>query len=347
MKYVEELFLFKFVFLSYFLFQENIVKLQILNLAVKLSLTNPEQTSLLCQYVFTLARYDTNYDIRDRARFLRQFIFPVNNKTTILTKNSRKIFLSIKPAPALESKYCERSFYQMGSLSHYLNIRATGYQDLPKFPVVAPDSSVRNIDGYMHETIENMAADGSSAMRFTPQKHSNANNIESSEYSNSDVHSSGTSSTENSDSDEDEDKLHSASHNYKKSIETNQKNNSKKVEDINIENKTEASAYNSNDVGTSDSESSSDSETSADSDAASGSGSNQSSVDSDTEKQNQFDRHKQLTQEQTRTKNPKMDNNTDRKPSKTNLDLLLDLEDIPPIGPVMTPSLGGFLTPGR
>ena len=45
-------------------------------MAAKLCLTNPEQTSLLAQYVFNLAKYDTNYDIRDRARFLRAFVFP-------------------------------------------------------------------------------------------------------------------------------------------------------------------------------------------------------------------------------------------------------------------------------
>lgn len=120
------------------------VKLQILNLSVKLYLTNPQQTELLCQYVFNLARYDENYDIRDRARFLKPFIFPVDGNETVLSKNARKIFLAAKPAPLLESKYHGREPYQMGSLSHYLNIRATGYHDLPPFPTEAPDSSVRD-----------------------------------------------------------------------------------------------------------------------------------------------------------------------------------------------------------
>ena len=30
--------------------------------------TNPAQTTLLTQYVLNLAKYDMNYDIRDRAR---------------------------------------------------------------------------------------------------------------------------------------------------------------------------------------------------------------------------------------------------------------------------------------
>ena len=50
--------------------EEDMVKLQILNLAVKLILTNPSQTTLLTQYVLNLAKYDMNYDIRDRARFV-------------------------------------------------------------------------------------------------------------------------------------------------------------------------------------------------------------------------------------------------------------------------------------
>lgn len=97
--------------------QDDIVKLQILNLATKLSITNPKQTRLLCQYVFNLAKYDQNYDIRDRARFLRQLIMPsasasaADDKATAaassgaLTKHVKKIFLATKPAPVLESKF--------------------------------------------------------------------------------------------------------------------------------------------------------------------------------------------------------------------------------------------------
>ena len=52
------------------------VKLQTLNLAAKLCLTNPEQTRLLALYVFNLAKYDQDYDLRDRARLIRAFVFP-------------------------------------------------------------------------------------------------------------------------------------------------------------------------------------------------------------------------------------------------------------------------------
>jgi len=93
--------------------QEDIVKLQILNLATKLSITNPKQARLLCQYVFNLAKYDQNYDIRDRARFLRQLIMPSSTGADehapptggALAKHAKKIFLATKPAPVLESRF--------------------------------------------------------------------------------------------------------------------------------------------------------------------------------------------------------------------------------------------------
>ncbi|CAB3992401.1 AP-3 complex subunit beta-2-like isoform X4, partial [Paramuricea clavata] len=59
-----------------FVKEEDIVKLQILNLGAKLILVNPTQTQQLCQYVLNLAKYDQSYDIRDRARFLRPIVFP-------------------------------------------------------------------------------------------------------------------------------------------------------------------------------------------------------------------------------------------------------------------------------
>lgn len=144
------------------------VKLQILNLGAKLQLTNPSQTTLLCQYVLSLAKYDQSYDIRDRARFLRQLLFPENPESKIASY-AKRILLSSKPAPVLTSKFnsnfflifkvelkpdmfsiffeiLDRDHFQLGSLSHYLNIRTTGYRDLPDFPTEAPDPTVRNVE---------------------------------------------------------------------------------------------------------------------------------------------------------------------------------------------------------
>lgn len=105
--------------------QQNVVKLQILNLATKLIITNPKQAKILSQYVFrfvyfflscflasvglvnyfysySLAKYDQNYDIRDRARFLRHLVFPEDGHAG-LAKYAKKIFLASKPAPIIVS----------------------------------------------------------------------------------------------------------------------------------------------------------------------------------------------------------------------------------------------------
>uniref|UniRef100_A0A8C6LXJ0 AP-3 complex subunit beta n=1 Tax=Nothobranchius furzeri TaxID=105023 RepID=A0A8C6LXJ0_NOTFU len=128
-----------------FTYEEDIVKLQILNLAAKLYLTNSKQTKLLTQYVLNLAKYDQNYDIRDRARFIRQLIVPTE-KSGALSKYAKKLFLALKPAPVLESPFKDRDHFQLGSLSHLLNAKAGGYQELPDWPEAAPDPSVRNVE---------------------------------------------------------------------------------------------------------------------------------------------------------------------------------------------------------
>ncbi|XP_006804829.1 AP-3 complex subunit beta-1, partial [Neolamprologus brichardi] len=125
--------------------EEDIVKLQTVNLAAKLYLTNSKQTKLLTQYILNLGKYDQNYDIRDRTRFIRQLIVP-NEKSGALSKYARRILLAPKPAPVLESAFKDRDRYQLGTLSHSLNLKATGYQELPDWPAVAPDQSVRNVE---------------------------------------------------------------------------------------------------------------------------------------------------------------------------------------------------------
>uniref|UniRef100_A0A8C9TTP3 AP-3 complex subunit beta n=1 Tax=Scleropages formosus TaxID=113540 RepID=A0A8C9TTP3_SCLFO len=125
--------------------EEDIVKLQTLNLAAKLYLTNSKQTKLLTQYILNLGKYDQNYDIRDRTRFLRQLIVP-NEKSGALSKYAKRILLASKPAPVLESAFKDRDRFQLGTLSHTLNAKASGYLELSDWPTVAPDQSVRNVE---------------------------------------------------------------------------------------------------------------------------------------------------------------------------------------------------------
>ncbi|XP_050949273.1 AP-3 complex subunit beta-1 isoform X2 [Labeo rohita] len=125
--------------------EEDIVKLQTVNLAAKLYLTNSKQTKLLTQYILNLGKYDQNYDIRDRTRFIRQLIVP-NEKSGALSKYARRILMAPKPAPVLQSAFKDRDRFQLGTLSHTLNSQASGYLELSDWPAVAPDQSVRNVE---------------------------------------------------------------------------------------------------------------------------------------------------------------------------------------------------------
>ncbi|KAH9524487.1 AP-3 complex subunit beta-2 [Bulinus truncatus] len=180
-----------------FINEEDIVKLQVLNLAVKLCITNPKQTKLLCQYVLNLAKYDQNYDIRDRSRFLRQFVIP-SDKPCALAKYAKKIFLATKPAPVLESKFKAHDNYQLGSLAHLLNMKTTGYQELPDWPLVAPDPSVRNVE--LPPTWQEKRE------QTKPKKQKSASADMKSFYSSSSSEDESESSEEDSDKDSEEEK---------------------------------------------------------------------------------------------------------------------------------------------
>lgn len=265
--------------------EENGVKLQVLNVAVKLYLNNPQQTELLCQHIFNMARYDVNYDIRDRARFLKPFIFS-KNPNSILFKNAKNIFLSTKPAPQLESKYTGRESYQLGSMSHYLNMRVNGYLPLPDYPTTAPDSNVRNVESPSEQraSIEPVIGAGKKVQshKTSSKKEPKAKSFYS--ESESDTESSAESSTSSSSS--------SGSESDTEASENKKTNNKNNVE-------------------------------SEDSESDSSSSSSSSSSD----------------------ETPQIQNHKTKAPEKSNLDLLLDLDEIAPTINVMTPSLGGFLTP--
>lgn len=308
--------------------ESNIVKLQALNLAVKLYLTNPEQTGLLCQYVFNLAKYDQNYDIRDRARFLRHFVLPEDGKETILSRNAKKIFLATKPAPTLESKHSGRDQYQLGSLSHLLNMRANGYHDLPSFPEVAPDPTVRNIELPVQEQqprraepllvqdkkkVSKSRASKEGAGSKENKKFYSESEKESSVYTEDSDSSSSSDSSEDSSSGSSSEDAEAGGENAKKA----EKDKKERVDEKAKQNGESSSS-------TSSSSDDSAESSSSDEDAASDASSSSSPSESEKKKSSAGVIKKEE--------------------KKSNLDLLLDL-DAPPDATVMTPSLGGFLSP--
>ncbi|ORZ09403.1 adaptin N terminal region-domain-containing protein [Lobosporangium transversale] len=167
-------------------------KLQILTLGGKLVAqegTSSKTINLLFQYVLNMARYDLDYIVRDRARFLRGLVyggaqnntaalastdvdlepeqhengtshdinqddgdtggFEYNEKALNLSDHAKAILLSEKPAPERENPSHGREQYKIGSMSLVLNRVVAGYEPLPDWPTTQPDPSVRRLAATM------------------------------------------------------------------------------------------------------------------------------------------------------------------------------------------------------
>ncbi|XP_015112267.1 AP-3 complex subunit beta-2-like, partial [Diachasma alloeum] len=284
-----------------FVNEKDIVKLQTLNLAVKLCLNNPEQTKLFCQYVFQLAKYDQNYDIRDRARFLRSFIFEENGNTDKkLPEHAKRIFFTPKPAPTLTSRV-KGSQYQLGTLSHYLDMSCSGYKPLPDYPEVPPDPSVRDVAEPIPTQEPREKCHGRKDKKEKKIKEKAFYSDEESSPAESEE-SEGSSETSSSESSEnsDSDSAESSSDGEKSEEKTQRKKN---VKSETSESQSESEELDSEESGSSRSE------------------------------------------PELKKPSVKIKNETVKEKAKNNLDLLLELDDIVPMTPMMTPSLGGFLTP--
>ncbi|XP_029037427.2 AP-3 complex subunit beta-2 [Osmia bicornis bicornis] len=282
-----------------FVNEQDIVKLQILNLAVKLCFNNPVQSKPFCQYVFQLAKYDQNYDIRDRTRFLKRFIFEEDENKKKLPQLAKRIFLAPKPAPTLTSRF-KNSEYQLGTLSHYLDMPCAGYRPLPPFPDVAPDPSVRDVanrttrdarDEYYKKDKKDKKGRGKDKPFYSDDESIQAEELDK------ENEPSDTSTSDSTDGDSDSSEYTSESG---KSENNSEKKKSVKTSDD------------------SDSESESD--------------------ESDSEETSE---DSQESEEQNRT----VSNQQTKEKPKSNIDLLLDLDDVIPMTPVMPLSTGGFLTP--
>jgi len=164
-----------------FINEVEIVKLQAINLAAKVYLTtcyfetcknyftidDKERIKLLINYIFNLAKYDLNYDVRDRARFLRQLLNKSNTPTGLILAQKvlmapKNIFIDNKSKDEQDQPLNENlkedtertktlpclvngmSKYRIGTLSHFIGKAVNNYEELPDFPTERPDPTVRN-----------------------------------------------------------------------------------------------------------------------------------------------------------------------------------------------------------
>ena len=143
------------------------VRSAVLGLAAKLSLlqrsaginVDRPEVKLLLEYVLNLARWDTDVDIRDKARMLRGLTLdgkldglkvgaPADSEDPLEpeegTAAAEAMLLVRKKPPVLAAPAPDRSAWTMGSLSHLMCHRAPGYEPLPDWAEVGSDPSLRD-----------------------------------------------------------------------------------------------------------------------------------------------------------------------------------------------------------
>jgi len=178
-----------------FAVEADSVKLQLITLAAKLVVLSPadNRLSLLSQYVLSLARYDSSYDVRDRGRMMSALLQGVNAKAAgnaiwseedaepekggvVLRKEQvRLVLFGGKASPPDTSFGGDRHpDAVLGSLALMLHKHLEGNRILPDWPEEGTDTSLRETEDdrpmaqYAQATVKSMTGFGSGSMAAVP-----------------------------------------------------------------------------------------------------------------------------------------------------------------------------------
>ncbi|EIW66576.1 hypothetical protein TREMEDRAFT_34827 [Tremella mesenterica DSM 1558] len=142
-----------------FILESSIAKLQILTLATKLLVLSPStpQLTSMSQYLFQLARFDKDYDVRDRSRFLYSLLKGVfvhsspsltesDEETTgvVLRREQVKVVVLGQRTVKVEINKDQSGEYDVGSLSSLAKKKLVGYENIPDWTDEPTDSSLRD-----------------------------------------------------------------------------------------------------------------------------------------------------------------------------------------------------------
>ena len=139
--------------------KDEAVKLQIITLAAKVyakHFTNPatdvglpaprlQQIDLLYQYAMSLARYDVSYNLRDRARYLRNLSGD---------SSSQEILFIPKPVPRMTGLGEKGKEWPLGSVAQVVGRGMAGEISLPEWGSEMPEAGVRDISEGLNESTE-------------------------------------------------------------------------------------------------------------------------------------------------------------------------------------------------
>lgn len=124
----------------------TLVKNQILNLAIRVSIgykssskKKNDAIQAILVYILELCKYDVDYDLRDRARFVSAIL-----KSDVPEANSKVILLAEKPSVHTIEQGLDHPTFVLGSLSNVVNHAVPGYQELPPWNENPVDNTIRD-----------------------------------------------------------------------------------------------------------------------------------------------------------------------------------------------------------
>lgn len=91
-------------------------------------------TSIILLILLNIFSMNPTIVCRQISKYFHQWARTQSETITLFVQSLFSVLLS------------DRDRFQLGTLSHSLNVKAAGYQELSDWPAVAPDQSVRNVE---------------------------------------------------------------------------------------------------------------------------------------------------------------------------------------------------------
>ncbi|QDZ23674.1 subunit beta of clathrin/coatomer adaptor AP-3 complex [Chloropicon primus] len=125
-----------------FIEQDEEVKIQILNSLARLTIHGVEKAKPAFDYVLNMAKCDTSYSVRDKARLYGGLTSGGGADGESISKKIILASANLKPisSPIDDSK----NAFSIGSLSHLVDHSAPGYQTMPEFRTTPTNSTLRD-----------------------------------------------------------------------------------------------------------------------------------------------------------------------------------------------------------
>ena len=131
--------------------ESGMMKIEILNTSLRLVAapsTRSERTLALHAYVLDLCAADVAFDVRDRARFVKQLSAALTSEAAAPGDSTGQAATQVILRPQFQAQASQgvlqkRTDFVIGTLSRVVDHRAPGYTELPRFASADSDPALR------------------------------------------------------------------------------------------------------------------------------------------------------------------------------------------------------------